>query len=176
MEATKLEENGHRATGARSFDCAFCRRGFSNAQALGGHMNMHRKEKAKLKHPSRCGNPFPSRNAVPSYLPIVGGYTSPDSHESACISTWRWSLPGAEDDSYIYGSLVDSGRRSTLSSRANGHGSRSPPGGEMVEMHQMRHGVVEADIDLELRLGRSVTYLRSEDKIQQGASFTERIR
>ncbi|CAD5163037.1 transcriptional regulator SUPERMAN-like [Musa acuminata AAA Group] len=172
MEATKLEENGDRATGARSFDCSFCKRGFSNAQALGGHMNMHRKDKAKLKHPSRCGNPFPSRNAVPSSLPIVGGYTSPASHESACISTWRWSFPGAEDDGYRFGSLVDSARRSTLSSRANGQGSRS---GKVVEMHQTRHGVVEADIDLELRLGRSVTYLSSEDKTQQGASFTERI-
>ncbi|XP_074567086.1 uncharacterized protein LOC141823733 [Curcuma longa] len=34
---------------ARSFDCIFCKRGFSNAQALGGHMNLHRKDKAKAK-------------------------------------------------------------------------------------------------------------------------------
>ncbi|XP_042432527.1 transcriptional regulator TAC1-like [Zingiber officinale] len=34
---------------ARSFDCIFCKRGFSNAQALGGHMNLHRKDKAKTK-------------------------------------------------------------------------------------------------------------------------------
>ncbi|KAH6798414.1 hypothetical protein C2S51_034898 [Perilla frutescens var. frutescens] len=33
----------------RSFRCSFCRRGFSNAQALGGHMNIHRKDRAKLK-------------------------------------------------------------------------------------------------------------------------------
>ncbi|KAL5750337.1 hypothetical protein ACOSP7_024940 [Xanthoceras sorbifolium] len=33
----------------RSYDCTFCKRGFSNAQALGGHMNIHRKDKAKLK-------------------------------------------------------------------------------------------------------------------------------
>ncbi|RWW26394.1 hypothetical protein BHE74_00009737 [Ensete ventricosum] len=175
MEATKIEESGDRATGARSFDCSFCKRGFSNAQALGGHMNMHRKDKAKLKHPSRCGNPFPSENAVPSYLPIVAGYMSPASHESACISAWRWSLPGAEDDSYRYGRLVDSARRSTLPSRASGHGSRSPPGGEVLEMQHVRHGLVEAELDLELRLGRSVTYLRYEDKTQ-GTSFMETIR
>ncbi|XP_022865845.1 probable transcriptional regulator RABBIT EARS [Olea europaea var. sylvestris] len=34
---------------SRSYDCAFCKRGFTNAQALGGHMNIHRKEKAKNK-------------------------------------------------------------------------------------------------------------------------------
>ncbi|KAH6762066.1 hypothetical protein C2S52_019499 [Perilla frutescens var. hirtella] len=33
----------------RSFRCAFCKRGFSNAQALGGHMNIHRKDRAKLR-------------------------------------------------------------------------------------------------------------------------------
>ncbi|KAK7292922.1 hypothetical protein RJT34_15781 [Clitoria ternatea] len=33
----------------RSYSCAFCRRGFSNAQALGGHMNIHRRDRAKLK-------------------------------------------------------------------------------------------------------------------------------
>lgn len=36
----------------RSYECNFCKRGFSNAQALGGHMNIHRKDKAKLKQQS----------------------------------------------------------------------------------------------------------------------------
>ncbi|KAM0026030.1 putative transcription factor C2H2 family [Helianthus debilis subsp. tardiflorus] len=34
----------------RSYECNFCKRGFTNAQALGGHMNIHRKDKTKLKH------------------------------------------------------------------------------------------------------------------------------
>ncbi|PWA21870.1 hypothetical protein CTI12_AA629500 [Artemisia annua] len=33
----------------RSYSCSFCRREFRSAQALGGHMNVHRREKAKLK-------------------------------------------------------------------------------------------------------------------------------
>ncbi|XP_038706446.1 zinc finger protein KNUCKLES-like [Tripterygium wilfordii] len=33
----------------RSYECSFCKRGFSNAQALGGHMNIHRKDRAKIK-------------------------------------------------------------------------------------------------------------------------------
>lgn len=34
---------------SRTYDCNFCKGGFSNAKALGGHMNIHRKDKAKLK-------------------------------------------------------------------------------------------------------------------------------
>ncbi|KAI3721222.1 hypothetical protein L2E82_32228 [Cichorium intybus] len=34
----------------RSYSCSFCKREFRSAQALGGHMNVHRKERAKLKH------------------------------------------------------------------------------------------------------------------------------
>ncbi|PKU72810.1 uncharacterized protein LOC110096058 [Dendrobium catenatum] len=34
---------------SRSYECNFCKRGFSNAQALGGHMNIHRKDRAKMK-------------------------------------------------------------------------------------------------------------------------------
>ncbi|KAJ0088149.1 hypothetical protein Patl1_31821 [Pistacia atlantica] len=41
----QLLGSGH----VRSYTCAFCKRGFSNAQALGGHMNIHRKDRAKLR-------------------------------------------------------------------------------------------------------------------------------
>ncbi|KAL0309898.1 UNVERIFIED_CONTAM: Transcriptional regulator TAC1 [Sesamum radiatum] len=39
----------------KSYRCSFCKRGFSNAQALGGHMNIHRKDRAKLREFS-CEN------------------------------------------------------------------------------------------------------------------------
>ncbi|KAF8702261.1 hypothetical protein HU200_033027 [Digitaria exilis] len=34
----------------RSYTCAFCRREFRSAQALGGHMNVHRRDRAKMRH------------------------------------------------------------------------------------------------------------------------------
>ncbi|CAH8356475.1 unnamed protein product [Eruca vesicaria subsp. sativa] len=34
---------------SRSYICSFCVRGFSNAQALGGHMNIHRRDRANLR-------------------------------------------------------------------------------------------------------------------------------
>ncbi|PKA66425.1 Transcriptional regulator TAC1 [Apostasia shenzhenica] len=33
----------------RTYDCIFCKRGFSTAQALGGHMNIHRKDRSKRR-------------------------------------------------------------------------------------------------------------------------------
>ncbi|CAI9287540.1 unnamed protein product [Lactuca saligna] len=41
--------NGEFGQESRSYTCAFCKRGFSNAQALGGHMNVHRKDRARLQ-------------------------------------------------------------------------------------------------------------------------------
>ncbi|KAK6778600.1 hypothetical protein RDI58_025318 [Solanum bulbocastanum] len=34
---------------AKFYRCSFCKRGFSNAQALGGHMNIHRRDRARLR-------------------------------------------------------------------------------------------------------------------------------
>ena len=33
----------------RNYSCSFCKRQFSSAQALGGHMNVHRRDRAKLR-------------------------------------------------------------------------------------------------------------------------------
>lgn len=52
-QAEKFDEN---AVGVgRFYECMYCKRGFNNAQALGGHMNIHRKEKAKAKQQKAAG-------------------------------------------------------------------------------------------------------------------------
>ncbi|XP_076942863.1 uncharacterized protein LOC143612879 [Bidens hawaiensis] len=33
----------------RTYECTYCKHGFTNAQALGGHMNVHRRERAKKR-------------------------------------------------------------------------------------------------------------------------------
>ncbi|KAL3812497.1 hypothetical protein ACJIZ3_013765 [Penstemon smallii] len=46
----------------RSYSCTFCKREFRSAQALGGHMNVHRRDRARLRHysppppPNSCNN------------------------------------------------------------------------------------------------------------------------
>ncbi|XP_022949591.1 transcriptional regulator SUPERMAN-like [Cucurbita moschata] len=47
-EHQKDEELDNDST-KRPYECTFCKRGFTNAQALGGHMNIHRKDRAKAK-------------------------------------------------------------------------------------------------------------------------------
>ncbi|KAL8515699.1 hypothetical protein ACS0TY_014397 [Phlomoides rotata] len=67
----------------RSYICSFCKREFRSAQALGGHMNVHRRDRARLRQsPTRSDggkfsplnlnlepNPNPSFNSNPSSCP-----------------------------------------------------------------------------------------------------------
>ncbi|KAF9689679.1 hypothetical protein SADUNF_Sadunf01G0117300 [Salix dunnii] len=49
----------------RSYTCTFCRREFRSAQALGGHMNVHRRDRARL-HQTQPGSINPN-SSTPSY-------------------------------------------------------------------------------------------------------------
>ncbi|XVE77894.1 hypothetical protein DITRI_Ditri13aG0100500 [Diplodiscus trichospermus] len=55
------------------YTCSFCKREFRSAQALGGHMNVHRKDRARLRLLSswvlECQNPKPNSNPNPSSSP-----------------------------------------------------------------------------------------------------------
>ncbi|KAF3456845.1 hypothetical protein FNV43_RR01499 [Rhamnella rubrinervis] len=62
-ETHRSEQVKDESTGTkRCYECTFCRRGFTNAQALGGHMNIHRKDRAKAKQHtgSSSTSPFSS--------------------------------------------------------------------------------------------------------------------
>lgn len=49
----------------RSYECVFCKRGFTTAQALGGHMNIHRKDRANNNKTTKVATP-PNYNFPPS--------------------------------------------------------------------------------------------------------------
>ncbi|KAL1329766.1 hypothetical protein AAHE18_12G064800 [Arachis hypogaea] len=59
----------------RSYECVFCKRGFTTAQALGGHMNIHRKDRAnnKAKIPASSSSKVDDEN----YYADLGHYSSP---------------------------------------------------------------------------------------------------
>ncbi|XP_072967989.1 uncharacterized protein [Typha angustifolia] len=48
------------------YNCTFCKRGFSSAQALGGHMNIHRKDRAKTKPSSSTSISERSKSSMTS--------------------------------------------------------------------------------------------------------------
>lgn len=51
----------------RSYSCSFCRREFKSAQALGGHMNVHRRDRARLKQ----SPPIPNAPAAASASEVL---------------------------------------------------------------------------------------------------------
>ncbi|KAK6940707.1 hypothetical protein RJ641_030238 [Dillenia turbinata] len=80
-ESSQLEQTNEYTGMGRSYECVFCKRGFTTAQALGGHMNIHRKDRAKNKPIS-----FPSVSikdnyddyyAMPTFFPSFPSYAPP---------------------------------------------------------------------------------------------------
>ncbi|KAM3326701.1 transcriptional regulator SUPERMAN-like [Capsicum chacoense] len=85
----------------RSYTCTFCKREFKSAQALGGHMNVHRRDRARLRlqslsdtipnpnpnpnpNPSCVSSPSsPSRKFFPPFVPTIPPLLSPTSFSSS---------------------------------------------------------------------------------------------
>ena len=51
------------------YECVFCKRGFTTAQALGGHMNIHRRDRDRLK-------PAPPTRRPDAPATMYGGHSS----------------------------------------------------------------------------------------------------
>ncbi|KAH7548141.1 hypothetical protein ACOSP7_032517 [Xanthoceras sorbifolium] len=81
----------------RSYSCSFCKREFRSAQALGGHMNVHRRDRARLKHSLSLQNNSSLNNSslslsepkiIPSHHEILTSTTlSAPSRVSSGLST-----------------------------------------------------------------------------------------
>ncbi|KAK9266914.1 hypothetical protein L1049_027173 [Liquidambar formosana] len=54
----------------RSYTCTFCRREFRSAQALGGHMNVHRRDRARL-HQTQPNSNNPSSSSTSSSTLLI---------------------------------------------------------------------------------------------------------
>ncbi|KAF2605575.1 hypothetical protein F2Q70_00024486 [Brassica cretica] len=79
----------------KNYTCSFCRREFRSAQALGGHMNVHRRDKAKLRqiptwlfdphhHHTPVRNPNPNLNSSSS---TTLAHHEPSLLNKICITT-----------------------------------------------------------------------------------------
>ncbi|GMY06882.1 transcriptional regulator SUPERMAN-like [Fagus crenata] len=62
----------------RSYECVYCKRGFTTAQALGGHMNIHRKDRAKTRPSPNYSVPSVSSKSDDSnYASLIRSYNPP---------------------------------------------------------------------------------------------------
>lgn len=79
----------------RSYTCNFCSREFRSAQALGGHMNVHRRDRARLKQfPCPPNDQFtsltftyPTHPKQDNYSLLYGNPDFPDSNNLPTVST-----------------------------------------------------------------------------------------
>lgn len=132
----------------RFYDCMFCRRGFTTAQALGGHMNVHRKDRARTRVSGKKDGEG-SGSGGASYDPNVD-------HQRSYPPVSR---PVCFESSSSSGREVGSNR--SLLTRPSEPTRSSGEGGLLPQMHERtvkNRGEEEEDdeieeVDLELRLG-----------------------
>ncbi|OWM68139.1 transcriptional regulator SUPERMAN-like [Punica granatum] len=164
----------------RSYSCSFCKREFRSAQALGGHMNVHRRDRARLRQSSpmedfhqypvlslSSTNPSPTSNHKPNPNPYVASSATP----LLITSCSSMSCPTLAPSSAL-GSLkeVKAADQNLLSSLRSGATESKPKlrseasirVQEMGERYKYSNNNMEMDllsgpnddyIDLELRLG-----------------------
>ncbi|KAG1362056.1 zinc finger protein KNUCKLES-like [Cocos nucifera] len=131
----------------RSYTCSFCRREFRSAQALGGHMNVHRRDRARLRQYSpQRSDPSPSATPSPAIIfpPPIPEFVA---NSGYCL---LYPIPNTGT---VFAPTGDS--PSTLLSIApySGSGLVSPCPPTILDSGVGKDGAVVEELDLELRLG-----------------------
>ncbi|KAF9686871.1 hypothetical protein SADUNF_Sadunf02G0034800 [Salix dunnii] len=157
----------------RNYTCSFCKREFSSAQALGGHMNVHRRDRARLKQlPSwffEC--PKPTSKSNPKPLPHSSSKFSPypdHTHDRSFLSPFltSFSSPSYPENKSIVEcpqSINSTRKISDMRSAVVGVGELKKNSVQEVEQTsenisldlEMRCEDPTQVLDLELRLGCS---------------------
>lgn len=134
---------------ARSYECTFCKRGFSNAQALGGHMNIHRKDKAKLKQSSSSTTPPPLPNIQPKNLPWIFADQESMDHATSTMLRHDQSTSNAH-----FGQVLQHLPLFSTTTHNENHQESGGKGFFPSSTGQEQAAAVgEDNLDLELRLG-----------------------
>lgn len=157
--ACNLDEQGS-GEQVRAYTCTFCKRGFSNAQALGGHMNIHRKDRAKLKQTedeSLLSVDMANKNPLIHPQPSADNLSQLGSTEGKDCTLKRPLTLSGEDDISPSGKdgmekLHQLSLFSEKPSKSNDQRASSAGGHEEKTRHS-HHGSSQKELDLELRLG-----------------------
>ncbi|CAL5357393.1 unnamed protein product [Camellia sinensis] len=144
----------------RNYACSFCKKQFKSAQALGGHMNIHRRERAKLNLPQSpswdcpklSSNPNPNPNFSSSssaarFLPYV-------SYHSSLTSFSSQSSASTDEENRVLSSGAFFGVGQLKSFTPQEDESRVLKKENIVRL-DLEMGDPKEDLDLELRLGES---------------------
>ncbi|XP_002524213.2 probable transcriptional regulator RABBIT EARS [Ricinus communis] len=105
----------------RSYSCSFCKREFRSAQALGGHMNVHRRDRARLKQ-SLSSSSTPHQNNSDTFQyqnhsqPTLEAFNS---HFPSDFCTLDHEHGPNSSSSVIASTLTSSSRVSALSTQEN---------------------------------------------------------
>ncbi|XP_023518423.1 transcriptional regulator SUPERMAN-like [Cucurbita pepo subsp. pepo] len=154
----------------RFYSCSFCKREFRSAQALGGHMNVHRRDRAMLKHESfkpqiethlqipPKNNPFTSLIDLPQHPSSqfvcdenLAFNPNPKSSQNSVDESdhkWRQSL----DLSIKTTDLFKDDAVCCKRKRSDHHSTSTVAFVLRSEVIGLSHSSIE-DLDLELRLG-----------------------
>ncbi|CAN0904499.1 Transcriptional regulator SUPERMAN [Linum grandiflorum] len=146
----------------RSYTCSFCKREFRSAQALGGHMNVHRRDRARLRQYSPPPLPLPP---PPRECPILNlntnpnpnpTFSSPPSPSSSPAGSRRWA-DGAADHLTKVGTRKSLFGTDHFVGHRDGSNKLRKRGGDINVSLELEIGSVGASkkeqLDLELRLG-----------------------
>jgi hypothetical protein len=151
------------------YECVFCKRGFTTAQALGGYMNIHRRDRAK---PTRESSAPVSRNVAECYtkyrhlypptptstpMPIIWSSSSSNLYTYYPSSS---GIAAAVDMEGVNPSSVSPRELSLFRAAATrDHGLQlglacQGDAGDGPEGWERQPEEPESELDLELRLGR----------------------
>ncbi|KAK4732517.1 hypothetical protein R3W88_025505 [Solanum pinnatisectum] len=157
----------------RSYECNFCKRGFTNAQALGGHMNIHRKDKLKAKQNNQESSTkllskeanyvFDNSRYNNNYAPISSHDELQHHHYSrAQMNSYQFHFQLPQNPSYnqhVYNHHHHDGSHTRHDNYYDGNNLSLRIGPTLIDDDDEEGGgkkdVDESELDLELRLGYS---------------------
>ena len=139
---------------SRSYDCVFCQRGFNTAQALGGHMNIHRKDRTTTNKPNSSPNKEPINTILNNKeMLLVDDNDDYDDDQVDQVINTRLLYSSKQDPHH------SNGGTSRFKGKIHGFLGSKKWGEEEDHMHEKRniqdHDLRKEgeELDLELRLG-----------------------
>jgi hypothetical protein len=165
----------------RSYSCSFCQREFRSAQALGGHMNVHRRDRALLRQGSSSYDGQEAPVEKPQQRPFFSRATPPDPSTTVPPSSYLASIIKESKNKQVFMTMrvEDTDQYDDVELRRMKRRRLDPPlpifaqtTVSLVAAHEVDHDakvskeiisnpssipplVDQQEVDLELRLGTS---------------------